>query len=83
MGGRWRGEWVVGEEWVSSVEELEEGMRGLVGWERGMWEKGYSEVMMGRGEVVMEVGRVVDGGKGVGEKVMEEVGGVWDGVGWV
>ena len=46
-------------------------------------EKRYTELMMRTGELVMDVGTVLDGRKAVREKLIDELGGLSDALAWL
>ena len=49
----------------------------------GMTEKRYTELMLRTGELVMDVGTVLDGRKAVREKLIDQLGGISDALEWL
>ena len=56
-------------------EQMQERITGFVASHSGISEKRYTELMMRTGELVMDVGTVLDGRKAVREKLIDELGG--------
>jgi len=48
-----------------------------------MTEKRYTELMLRTGELVMDVGTVLDGRKAVREKLIDQLGGISDALEWL
>ena len=49
----------------------------------GMTEKRYTELMLRTGELVMDVGTMLDGRRAVREKLIDELGGISDALAWL
>lgn len=49
----------------------------------GMTEKRYTELMLHTGELVMDMGTVLDGRRAVKEKLIDELGGLSDALDWL
>ena len=59
-------------------EQMQERITGFVAAHSGMTEKRYTELMLRTGELVMDVGTVLDGRKAVREKLIDQLGGISD-----
>ena len=64
-------------------EQMQERITGFVASHSGISEKRYTELMMRTGELVMDVGTVLDGRKAVREKLIDELGGLSDALVWL
>ena len=64
-------------------EQMQERITGFVAAHSGMTEKRYTELMLRTGELVMDVGTVLDGRKAVREKVIDQLGGISDALEWL
>ena len=64
-------------------EQMQERITGFVAAHSGMTEKRYTELMLRTGELVMDVGTVLDGRKAVREKLIDQLGGISDAVEWL
>ena len=64
-------------------EQMQERITGFVAAHSGMTEKRYTELMLRTGELVMDVGTVLDGRKAVREKLIDQVGGISDALEWL
>ena len=49
----------------------------------GMPEKRYTQLMLHTGELVMDMGTVLDGRRAVKEKLIDELGGLSDALAWL
>ena len=61
----------------------QERITGFVAAHSGISEKRYTELMLRTGELVMDVGTVLDGRKAVREKLIDELGGLSDALAWL
>ena len=64
-------------------EQMQERITGFVAAHSGMTEKRYTELMLRTGELVMDVGTVLDGLKAVREKLIDQLGGISDALEWL
>ena len=64
-------------------EQMQERITGFVADHSGMTEKRYTELMLRTGELVMDVGTVLDGRKAVREKLIDQLGGISDALEWL
>lgn len=64
-------------------EQMQERITGFVAAHSGMTEKRYTELMLRTGELVMDVGTVLDGRKAVWEKLIDQLGGISDALEWL
>ena len=64
-------------------EQMQERITGFVAAHSGMAEKRYTELMLRTGELVMDVGTVLDGRKAVREKLIDQLGGISDALEWL
>ena len=64
-------------------EQMQERITGFVAAHSGMTEKRYTELLLRTGELVMDVGTVLDGRKAVREKLIDQLGGISDALEWL
>lgn len=64
-------------------EQMQERITDFVAAHSGMTEKRYTELMLRTGELVMDVGTVLDGRKAVREKLIDQLGGISDALEWL
>ena len=64
-------------------EQMQERITGFVAAHSGMTEKRYTELMLRTGELVMDVGTVLNGRKAVREKLIDQLGGISDALEWL
>lgn len=64
-------------------EQMQERITGFVAAHSGMTEKRYTELMLRTGELVMDVGTVLDGRKAVRERLIDQLGGISDALEWL
>ena len=64
-------------------EQMQERITGFVAAHSGMTEKRYTELMLHTGELVMDMGTVLDGRRAVKEKLIDELGGLSDALDWL
>ena len=64
-------------------EQMQERITGFVAAHSGMTEKRYTELMLRTGELVMDVGTVLDGRKAVRENLIDQLGGISDALEWL
>ena len=64
-------------------EQMQDRITGFVAAHSGMTEKRYTELMLRTGELVMDVGTVLDGRKAVREKLIDQLGGISDALEWL
>ena len=64
-------------------EQMQERITGFVAAHSGMTEKRYTELMLRTGELVLDVGTVLDGRKAVREKLIDQLGGISDALEWL
>ena len=64
-------------------EQMQERITGFVAAHSGMTDKRYTELMLRTGELVMDVGTVLDGRKAVREKLIDQLGGISDALEWL
>ena len=64
-------------------EQMQERITGFVAAHSGMTEKRYTELMLRTGELVMDVGTVLDGRKAEREKLIDQLGGISDALEWL
>ena len=64
-------------------EQMQERITGFVAAHSGMTEKRYTELMLRTGELVMDVGTVLDGRKAVREKLIDQLGGISVALEWL
>ena len=64
-------------------EQMQVRITGFVAAHSGMTEKRYTELMLRTGELVMDVGTVLDGRKAVREKLIDQLGGISDALEWL
>ena len=68
---------------MRSFEQMQQRITGFVAAHSGMTEKRYTELMLRTGELVMDVGTVLDGRKAVREKLIDQLGGISDALEWL
>ena len=64
-------------------EQMQERITGFVAAHSGMTEKRYTDLMLHTGELVMDMGTVLDGRRAVKEKLIDELGGLSDALAWL
>ena len=64
-------------------EQMQERITGFVAGHSGITAKRYTELMLRTGELVMDVGTVLDGRKAVREKLIDQLGGLSDALEWL
>ena len=64
-------------------EQMQERITGFVAAHSGISAERYTELMLRTGELVMDVGTVLDGRKAVREKLIDSLGGISDALGWL
>lgn len=64
-------------------EQMQERITGFVAGHSGIAQQRYTELMMRTGELVMDVGTVLDGRKAVQEKLIDELGGLSEALHWL
>ena len=64
-------------------EQMQERITGFVAAHSGISADRYTELMLRTGELVMDVGTVLDGRKAVREKLIDSLGGISDALGWL
>ncbi len=64
-------------------DQMQQRITGFVAAHSGMTEKRYTELMMHTGELVMDMGTVLDGRRAVKEKLIDELGGLSDALSWL
>ena len=64
-------------------EQMQERITGFVTSHSGISEKRYTELMLRTGELVMDVGTVLDGRRAVKEKLIDELGGLSEALTWL
>ena len=62
---------------------MQQRITGFVAAHSGMSEKRYTELMLHTGELVMDMGTVLDGRRAVKEKLIDELGGLSDALDWL
>ena len=62
---------------------MQQRITGFVAVHSGMTEKRYTELMLHTGELVMDMGTVLDGRRAVKEKLIDELGGLSDALDWL
>ena len=68
---------------VHSFEQMQQRITGFVAAHSGMTEKRYTDLMLHTGELVMDMGTVLDGRRAVKEKLIDELGGLSDALAWL
>ena len=68
---------------MRSFEQMQQRITGFVASHSGMTEKRYTELMLHTGELVMDMGTVLDGRRAVKEKLIDELGGLSDALQWL
>lgn len=66
-----------------SFEQMQQRITGFVAAHSGMTEKRYTDLMLHTGELVMDMGTVLDGRRAVKEKLIDELGGLSDALAWL
>ena len=64
-------------------EQMQERITGFVAGHSGITAARYSELMLRTGELVMDVGTMLDGRKAVREKLIDQLGGISDALEWL
>ena len=64
-------------------DQMQQRITGFVAAHSGMTEKRYTELMLHTGELVMDMGTVLDGRRAVKEKLIDELGGLSDALDWL
>ena len=64
-------------------DQMQQRITGFVAAHSGMTEKRYTELMLHTGELVMDMGTVLDGRRAVKEKLIDELGGLSDALEWL
>lgn len=64
-------------------EQMQQRITGFVAAHSGMPEKRYTQLMLHTGELVMDMGTVLDGRRAVKEKLIDELGGLSDALAWL
>ena len=64
-------------------EQMQDRITGFVAAHSGISAERYTELMLRTGELVMDVGTVLDGRKAVREKLIDELGGLSDALAWL
>ena len=64
-------------------EQMQERITGFVAGHSGITAARYSELMLRTGELVMDVGTMLDGKKAVKEKLIDQLGGISDALEWL
>ena len=64
-------------------EQMQQRSTGVVAAHSGMPEKRYTQLMLHTGELVMDMGTVLDGRRAVKEKLIDELGGLSDALAWL
>ena len=64
-------------------EQMQQRITGFVAAHSGMPEKRYTQLMLHTGELVMDMGTVLDGRRAVKEKLIDELGGLSDALDWL
>ena len=68
---------------MRSFEQMQQRITGFVAAHSGMPEKRYTQLMLHTGELVMDMGTVLDGRRAVKEKLIDELGGLSDALDWL
>lgn len=69
---------------MRSFEQMQQRITGFVAAHSGMTEKKrYTDLMLHTGELVMDMGTVLDGRRAVKEKLIDELGGLSDALAWL
>ena len=64
-------------------DQMQQRITGFVAAHSGMTEKRYTDLMLHTGELVMDMGTVLDGRRAVKEKLIDELGGLSDALDWL
>ena len=68
---------------IGWFEQMQERITGFVAGHSGITAARYSELMLRTGELVMDVGTMLDGKKAVKEKLIDQLGGISDALDWL
>ena len=68
---------------MRSFEQMQQRITGFVAAHSSMTEKRYTDLMLHTGELVMDMGTVLDGRRAVKEKLIDELGGLSDALAWL
>ena len=68
---------------IHCFEQMQQRITGFVAAHSGMPEKRYTQLMLHTGELVMDMGTVLDGRRAVKEKLIDELGGLSDALAWL
>ena len=64
-------------------DQMQQRITGFVAAHSGMTEKRYTELMLHTGELVMDMGTVLDGRRAVKEKLLDDLGGLSEALDWL
>ena len=64
-------------------DQMQQRITGFVAAHSGMTEKRYTQLMLHTGELVMDMGTVLDGRRAVKEKLIDEAGGLSEALAWL
>ncbi len=64
-------------------EQMQERITGFVAGHSGMSKKRFTELMLHTGELVLDMGTVLDGRHAVKEKLIDQLGGISDALSWL
>ena len=64
-------------------DQMQQRITGFVAAHSGMTEKRYTELMLHTGELVMDMGTVLDGRRAVQEKLIDDLGGLSEALDWL
>ena len=64
-------------------DQMQQRITGFVAVHSGMTEKRYTELMLHTGELVMDMGTVLDGRRAVKEKLIDDLGGLSEALDWL
>ena len=64
-------------------DQMQQRITGFVAAHSGMTEKRYTELMLHTGELVMDMGTVLDGRRAVKEKLIDDLGGLSEALDWL
>ena len=68
---------------ATEMGQMQERITGFVAGHSGITAARYSELMLRTGELVMDVGTMLDGKKAVKEKLIDQLGGISDALDWL
>ena len=68
---------------LRNMQRMPGSITGFVAAHSGMTEKRYTDLMLHTGELVMDMGTVLDGRRAVKEKLIDELGGLSDALAWL